>query len=116
MELDCQIQNYEWGKLGLDSKVASLYKNANPSFEVDENKPYAELWMGTHPNGPSQVKNNGKPLLSVISENPNYLGLKIIGKFGVDLPYLFKVLSVNKALSIQVHPSKVSSILKQFTK
>lgn len=112
MELDCHIQNYEWGKLGLDSKVASLYKNVNPEFEVEDNKPYAELWMGTHPNGPSQVKNTGKSLLSVISENPDYLGSKSIEKFGVDLPFLFKVLSVNKALSIQVHPSKVSGILK----
>lgn len=114
MELDCKIQNYEWGKLGLNSKVASLYKNANQSFEVNENKPYAELWMGTHPNGPSQVRNAEKSLLSVIKENPDYLGSKIIEKFGVDLPYLFKVLSVNKALSIQVHPSKVSNKLNYY--
>lgn len=28
-------------------------------FNVDEEETYAELWMGTHPNGPSRVMRDG---------------------------------------------------------
>lgn len=108
MELDCKIQNYEWGKPGLKSTVASLYKNAHSDFAVKDDLPYAELWMGTHPNGPSTIKGSGKTLTSVIQENPTLLGSEVLKHFGNDLPFLFKVLSVNKALSIQVHPNKVN--------
>lgn len=34
------------------------------------------------------------------------LGKRVLGKWGCDLPFLFKVLSVAKALSIQAHPDK----------
>nr|CAH7769316.1 unnamed protein product [Callosobruchus chinensis] len=106
IDLICNIQNYDWGKIGSKSKVAMLYKKANEDFVIDENKPYAELWMGTHVNGPSLLRGNGKPLSTVIAEHPEYLGEKGVGQFNKDLPFLFKVLSVNKALSIQAHPSK----------
>ncbi|ENN74580.1 hypothetical protein YQE_08833, partial [Dendroctonus ponderosae] len=99
MELQCKVQNYEWGKKGSASKVAQLQKGANRQFEIDENLPYAELWMGTHVNAPSVVKTTDKPLADVITQHPEYLGEE-------ELPFLFKVLSVNKALSIQAHPSK----------
>lgn len=108
MELDCAIQKYEWGKLGSDSLVARCYRNVHPDFTIEENAPYAELWMGTHPNGPSLIRETGQKLSDVIAKNPNYLGGKVREVFGDDLPYLFKVLSVNKALSIQVHPAKVT--------
>ena len=52
MELKCVAQQYAWGKLGLASQVAQLMKNAHPQIEIKQDKPYAELWMGTHPNGP----------------------------------------------------------------
>ena len=38
--------------------------------------------------------------------HPEALGPKLVAKFGTDLPFLFKVLSVEKALSIQAHPDK----------
>lgn len=107
MQLDCKVQNYEWGKRGFSSKVASLCSSASEKFVVNEEAPYAELWMGTHPNGPSYVKGTGASLLQLIEKNPQWLGAKVLDQFGKDLPYLFKVLSVNQALSIQVHPSKV---------
>ena len=70
--------------------------------------------MGTHPNGPSKVKgadadtSGEKFLKAVIDENPaHWLGSaeESFYKKG-DLPFLFKVLSVNQALSIQAHPNK----------
>lgn len=107
MELRCHVQNYEWGKLGLTSKVATLVKCANIDYEINESTPYAELWMGTHPSGPSRLKSTGTSLLSFLQQHPEHLGDKAArNKFGTDLPYLFKVLSVDKALSIQAHPTK----------
>ncbi|KAJ8926433.1 hypothetical protein NQ314_021221 [Rhamnusium bicolor] len=106
MELRCKIQNYAWGKKGSNSKVAALYSNVNKEFKIEESIPYAELWMGTHVNGHSVVKENDATLASFIYEHPEYLGEKVANLFNQKLPFLFKVLSVNKALSIQAHPSK----------
>ncbi|CAH1155756.1 unnamed protein product [Phaedon cochleariae] len=106
MELKCKIQNYEWGKKGSKSKVAILYGNVNEKFVIDEDVPYAELWMGTHVNAPSQIKDTEENLSSYIKNNPSSLGLEVTRIFKNELPFLFKVLSVNKALSIQAHPSK----------
>ena len=64
--------------------------------------------MGTHPKGPSSIKcqySNPQPLKEWIANNEWSLSPKIKEYFG-DLPFLFKVLSVNKALSIQAHPDK----------
>ncbi|XP_049811204.1 mannose-6-phosphate isomerase isoform X2 [Schistocerca nitens] len=73
MELKCAYQQYDWGKFGLNSKVASLLKCAEPELIIDENRPYAELWMGTHPNGPSIVKSTGEKLLDWIEGNSQAL-------------------------------------------
>lgn len=106
MELKCNVQMYDWGRLGIDSTVAALVKSANSEFMLDEKKPYAELWMGTHPNGPSHMKDLNMSLDEYIKDNSNVLGSDVGKIFGEHLPFLFKVLSVNKALSIQVHPNK----------
>ena len=55
--LTCAVQNYDWGITG-DSEVASLGER-NTGTSADREKPYAELWMGTHPSGPSIVKGTG---------------------------------------------------------
>jgi len=106
MELDCTVQNYAWGKIGKTSEVASLREGGDPNFQVEETAPYAELWMGTHPNGPSVIRETGETLQSYISQNPEVLGASSRKIFGDNLPFLFKVLSVKKALSIQAHPNK----------
>lgn len=64
--------------------------------------------MGTHPSLPSTVVDSGKPLSDLIKAEPEQLlGSQIRSKFQADdLPYLFKVLSIGKALSIQAHPDK----------
>lgn len=106
MELNCGTQNYDWGKKGTESTVANLCKSANKEIEIDENKPYAELWMGTHVNSPSIIKSTSEILSSYIEKNPECLGEAVINEFGNRLPFLFKVLSISKALSIQAHPNK----------
>ncbi len=64
--------------------------------------------MGTHPSAPSLLADNGytgQPLLALLRDRPQLLGAAL-PVFGCDLPFLFKVLSVGTALSIQSHPDK----------
>ncbi|XP_038050302.1 mannose-6-phosphate isomerase-like isoform X2 [Patiria miniata] len=105
--LKCAVQQYAWGRIGKDSEVATLTQSCDPSFQLKEDEPYAELWMGTHSKGPSILQDDeAKPLKDWIAAQPDCLGDKVRSKFNDQLPFLFKVLSVNKALSIQAHPHK----------
>lgn len=65
--------------------------------------------MGTHVKGPSRVvsgKGKGQSLRDLFIDHPELLGNAVYNMYGVQLPFLFKVLSVNKSLSIQAHPTK----------
>ncbi|MED6143050.1 hypothetical protein PIB30_003333 [Stylosanthes scabra] len=108
-KLHCSVKNYDWGLPGRVSEVARLAR-LNSGSQLDPEKPYAELWMGTHDSGPSFLgSNKGGEKLTLkkwLSQNPDLLGEKVLQKWGCDLPFLFKVLSVAKALSIQAHPDK----------
>ena len=75
--------------------------------------------MGTHPNGMSMVKlPDGQGEMSLdewVKKHPEQLGPEVRSYFKNNLPFLFKVLSVQTALSIQAHPNKVSqSFLEQY--
>ena len=105
LSLTCAVQNYDWGIKG-GCEVSSLGE-LNTGAPSDPSKPYAELWMGTHPSGPSVVSATGEGLKETIAADPTaHLGAKTVELFGDDLPFLTKVLSVAKALSIQAHPDK----------
>ncbi|KAG9031980.1 Mannose-6-phosphate isomerase [Tulasnella sp. UAMH 9824] len=104
-QLSVGAQCYDWGKLGLDSKVAQ-FAQCSPEFTANEAKPYAELWMGTHPSLASKVFKTGETLKAHLASHPELLGDKVRAEFGDDLPFLFKVLAIRKALSIQAHPDK----------
>ncbi|KAG0212986.1 Mannose-6-phosphate isomerase [Mortierella sp. GBA30] len=103
--LDCQAQSYDWGKVGSSSKVAQ-FAASSPGFIIDETRPYAELWMGTHRSGPSKLYQTDKTLESILMANPRLLTPHFHEKYNGHLPFLFKVLSIGKALSIQAHPDK----------
>ncbi len=66
--------------------------------------------MGTHPKGPSKISHPrdlaGQMLSDWLKSNQWALGNAVSAKYSGDLPFLFKVLSINKALSIQAHPTK----------
>lgn len=69
----------------------------------------AELWIGTHPQGPSRIieEDNEISLEEVIRTNPvELLGQDAFRRFPSGLPFLFKVLAADRPLSIQVHPDK----------
>lgn len=91
------VQNYAWGLLPTSNSLVARLHALNTGKPVDVTKPYAELWMGIHPSGPARIAND-----------PDQ---KTLQQFLTDanlptLPYLFKVLSVAKPLSIQAHPHK----------
>ncbi|MDY4889064.1 MAG: mannose-6-phosphate isomerase, class I [Sphaerochaetaceae bacterium] len=72
------VKNYDWGN----------------DFFIDDflvrkrdGKRKAELWFGSHPNGPSVSADTGE----------------IISIEG--FPFLFKILAIDKCLSLQVHPT-----------
>jgi mannose-6-phosphate isomerase len=65
--------------------------------------------MGAHPSAPSGVERSGvgTTLDAVIAADPSgELGARCAARFGGRLPFLLKVLAIDKALSIQVHPSR----------
>jgi mannose-6-phosphate isomerase len=93
-------RHYEWGGKTFIPQLMQL-DNVN-------GKPFAEYWMGAHPSAPALVETTeGKLALDqIIQDNQiQYLGARTAEQFG-SLPYLFKILDVEKMLSIQVHPSK----------
>lgn len=95
--------------MGSNSEVARLLASSDALAQISEDKPYAELWMGTHPRGDSKILDNRisqKTLGQWIAENQECLGSKVKDTFSGKLPFLFKVLSVETALSIQAHPNK----------
>lgn len=104
MEITGDIKNYDWGKLGSESEVVKLAQLGDEKFVSDESKPYSELWMGDHVSGQSRVKATGELLGDFIQKDR-------AGNVGgqAKLPFLFKVLSIRKALSIQVHPNKAEA-------
>ncbi|KAM9496943.1 mannose-6-phosphate isomerase [Clarias gariepinus] len=107
--LSCLVQNYAWGKVGLDSEVAKLVLGGDPQAVIQDDRPYAELWMGAHPKGDALIKDNRisqRTLGQWIADYPACLGSKVKDTFQGQLPFLFKVLSVNTALSIQAHPNR----------
>jgi len=94
------IKDYAWGSR---DSLRTLF-----NIENIENTAQAELWMGAHPNGCSIIKsNNNDVLLSdfIKRDMSLVLGSKTALEFN-GLPFLFKVLAADSALSIQIHPNK----------
>jgi mannose-6-phosphate isomerase len=62
--------------------------------------------MGTHPSLPSKDLQTKRTLLDLVQDNQSLLSKDVAERYENKLPFLFKVLSINKALSIQAHPNK----------
>ncbi|KES19633.1 Phosphomannose isomerase [Gilliamella apicola SCGC AB-598-B02] len=103
-KLENSVKNYDWGSI---EDIPRLFAIKNPT-----KKPIAEIWMGAHPMGCSlAIDNHHKKIRldDLIKKHPlETLGAKTYQQYSA-LPYLFKVLSANKALSIQVHPTKLNA-------
>lgn len=95
--LENPVRSYAWGS----PTVIPELLGRNSSGE-----PQAELWVGAHPGSPSTVVDDGRTLDRFIAADPrSSLGESACARFGPALPFLLKVLAVQRPLSIQVHPN-----------
>ncbi|WP_420453219.1 mannose-6-phosphate isomerase, class I [Ilumatobacter sp.] len=74
------VQHYDWGDGEFIPRLLGV---------AARGQTWAELWLGTHPSGPSLLE-DGSELVELTGE----------------LPYLLKVLAAGRPLSLQAHPSR----------
>jgi mannose-6-phosphate isomerase len=99
-----KTQHYDWG-----TKNDNAFIPHFTGSPVVRDLPYAELWIGAHPSAPSDIVVQGRqsPLNRVIEDFPlEILGEYVARRFDRKLPFLLKLLSAARALSIQTHPNK----------
>ncbi|MTB73142.1 mannose-6-phosphate isomerase, class I [Arsenicicoccus cauae] len=102
--LEAVVQPYDWGSRYV---IATLQGRPTPSPG-----PEAELWIGAHPGAPALLEREQglTTLHRVIAADPEQeLGVACASRFDGRLPFLLKVLAVEKALSIQVHPDRAQA-------
>lgn len=91
------IQPYPWGS----TTAIPEFLGTEPTGE-----PQAELWLGTHPQGPSRLGDD-QGLAEYLAAAPEArIGSASVARFGPRLPYLMKVLAAARPLSLQAHPSR----------
>ena len=103
-KLHTTTQSYDWGSTRFFSDLRGE--------EQESAEPEAELWVGVHPKAPSEVELGGvtTPLSDLIDARPvEVLGTKVVDRFGDRLPFLLKILVIEKPLSIQLHPDRVQA-------
>jgi mannose-6-phosphate isomerase len=92
------VKHYAWGS---HTALPQLLSAPSPSDE-----PWAELWIGAHPRGSSDISVHGSwvPLRDWIASDPEHaLGHAVAHRYG-ELPFLLKVLAADQPLSLQAHP------------
>ena len=102
-----KVQYYDWGTKDENAFIPKFL-----GVEAKPGLPYAELWIGAHPKCPSEivVDNVNIPLNNFVKDYPvECLGDYVVRKFNGQFPFLLKVLSSDKALSIQTHPNKIQA-------
>ena len=94
--LENPVRDYAWGSRTHLPRLLGL---------EPDGRPWAELWMGSHPTAPSRVP-DGRSLRDVIAEDPDsWLGARLRSTYGDRLPFLMKLLAAAQPLSLQVHPT-----------
>lgn len=95
------VRPYAWGSR---TAIAELQGRSAPAAH-----PEAELWMGAHPADSSRLAHpdgSETSLIDLLRSAPEeQLGVDCTQRWGPRLPFLFKVLAANEALSLQAHPS-----------
>jgi phosphomannomutase len=95
--LEPRVQHYSWG----DTRFIPALLGRENEAAV----PYAELWMGAHPDLPSRA--GAGTLEDLVREDPEaVLGREVTREFHGELPYIIKVLAAATPLSLQAHPSE----------
>ncbi len=92
-----RVRNYDWGTSDFIPRLCGREPTGRPE---------AELWFGAHPDAsagvvPESGDAGSIPLDRLIAERP----VEVLGSDST-LPFLTKVLSASRPLSIQAHPSR----------
>jgi mannose-6-phosphate isomerase len=96
-QLTGAVRHYPWGSHTVIPELLGL--------PVPAEQPYAELWMGAHPDDPSRLS-DGRGLDAAIAADPErLLGAAVAARFGPRLPFLLKILAAATPLSLQAHPT-----------
>ena len=96
-QLTGAVRHYPWGSRTVIPELLGL--------PVPAEEPYAELWMGAHPDDPSRLS-DGRSLDDAIAADPEMLlGAAVAARFGPRLPFMLKVLAADTPLSLQAHPT-----------
>ena len=93
------VRDYDWGSTTALAELAGRVPTGGPE---------AELWIGAHPSAPSWLIDDDQrlPLDQAIEARPEaLLGADCVQRFGARLPFLTKLLAIQRALSVQVHPT-----------
>jgi mannose-6-phosphate isomerase len=101
--LDNPIRDYAWGSPEAIPRLIGIEPSGQPA---------AELWVGAHPDSPSRwIAHPDHPGLdALIAQAPaQMLGPATVERFGPRLPFLMKVLAADRALSMQVHPTRAQA-------
>ncbi|MEO8163121.1 MAG: type I phosphomannose isomerase catalytic subunit, partial [Ilumatobacteraceae bacterium] len=80
--LDGVVQHYDWGNSHTIPELLGL---------KSDSRPWAELWFGTHPGGPSNVTIDGQA--------------RDLTSLSGDLSFLVKIIAAARPLSLQTHPT-----------
>ena len=96
-----RVRNYDWGTPDFIPRLCGREPTGSPE---------AELWFGSHPDAPADVvlesgDAGSMPLDRLIARQP----VDVLGPDPV-LPFLSKVLSAARPLSIQAHPSREQAV------
>ncbi|KIK63482.1 hypothetical protein GYMLUDRAFT_57671 [Collybiopsis luxurians FD-317 M1] len=107
-QLSGSCNNYPWGKKGKESLAAKLCaQTPGTDFEINDEEVYSEMWFGDYPDYPARRLSDGQLLKDVLeADKERLLGKKVIEELDGQLPYLPKILSIAKALPLQIHPNK----------
>jgi mannose-6-phosphate isomerase len=96
-QLTSGVRYYPWGSRTVIPELLGQ--------PVPADRPYAELWVGAHPDEPSRLA-DGRPLNLAIAADPDaLLSRPVVERFGGRLPFLLKVLAADSPLSLQAHPT-----------
>jgi len=95
------IRRYAWGSPTAIPELLGVAPTGEPA---------AELWLGAHADDPSFAPEHSTTLDRLIAADPvGLLGPAVAARFDGRLPFLFKVLAADKALSI--HPGYINAHL-----
>lgn len=96
------VQHYAWG----DPTSIPRMLDVDP-----DGRPWAELWFGTHIGGASKVLPVTERLIDGRRAHPDDTNeaARPLAAVSGELPYLLKILSASRPLSLQTHPNEIQA-------